>query len=104
MVLGSTRHFATQAPKKGGSKLLLATLLGVGAVAGLTFNQTKATVRPALDQAKAEAKPETTQFNAPDFTPLKVKKKKKAAIACLWIKRDAKEEIYIVGQRSKDFS
>ncbi|KAG0991567.1 hypothetical protein G6F28_008468 [Rhizopus arrhizus] len=44
MVLGSTRHFATQAPKKGGSKLLLATLLGVGAVAGLTFNQTKATL------------------------------------------------------------
>ncbi|KAG1138632.1 hypothetical protein G6F37_010330 [Rhizopus arrhizus] len=72
MVLGSTRHFATQAPKKGGSKLLLATLLGVGAVAGLTFNQTKATVRPALDEAKAEAKPETTQFSAPDFTPLKL--------------------------------
>ena len=91
MVLGSTRHFATQAPKKGGSKLLLATLLGVGAVAGLTFNQTKATVRPALDEAKAEAKPETTQFNAPDFTPLKVKKNSDS----LFIdkKKDSKEEI-----------
>lgn len=92
MVLGSTRHFATQAPKKGGSKLLLATLLGVGAVAGLTFNQTKATVRPALDEAKAEAKPETTQFNAPDFTPLKVKKK--TAIACLLIKKKILKKKY----------
>ncbi|ORE11234.1 ferredoxin reductase-like protein [Rhizopus microsporus var. microsporus] len=68
---GNARHFSTRPEKKGGSKILLATLLGAGAVAGLTFNQSKTTVKPAVKEAVAEVK-EKIHFTAPDFTPLKL--------------------------------
>ncbi|KAI9263771.1 hypothetical protein BY458DRAFT_458404 [Sporodiniella umbellata] len=70
--LGRTRQFTTEAPKKGGSKILLATLLGVGAVAGLTFNQSQSTVKSVAPEAKVETKQDVAHFNAPDFTSLKL--------------------------------
>ncbi|CAO3686785.1 unnamed protein product [Rhizopus stolonifer] len=72
VALGRTRQFTTQPPKKGGSKILLATLLGVGAVAGLTFNQSQSTVKSAVPEAKAEVKEEPTHFSSPEFAPLKL--------------------------------
>ncbi|KAI8075361.1 uncharacterized protein B0P05DRAFT_547205 [Gilbertella persicaria] len=69
--LGGLRHYASQAePKKGGSKILFATLLGAGVVGGLAYNSSQTKVVPVVGAEQAKEKP--TAFNPEAFISLKL--------------------------------
>lgn len=66
---------ATEQPKKGGSKILLTTLVGAGVVGGIMYNssQTKVVETKAVEEKKEKP----VVFNSEAFVQLKVSKKKK---------------------------
>lgn len=74
------RQYSSQPEaKKGGSKVLIATLLGAGVIGGLVYNSSQTKVVPV--DSKKETKKEKleelqekpTAFNPEAFIPLKVK-------------------------------
>lgn len=72
------RQYTTSTePKKGGSKLLLATLIGAGVAGGIAYNSSQTKVVPAAVKEKIAEKTETKKpaaFSSDAFVTLKVNK------------------------------
>lgn len=75
-VFGGLRQYSSATePKKGGNKLLLATLIGAGVAGGIAYNSSQTKVVPAAAKGDDKAVVQggnPSAFSSDAFVPLKV--------------------------------
>ncbi|KAL9556057.1 hypothetical protein MBANPS3_002053 [Mucor bainieri] len=71
--LGGLRQYSShvEAKKSGGSKILVAALVGAGVIGGLVYNKSETKVVPVVEEVKKEATP-ASAFNPSGFVSLKL--------------------------------
>ena len=80
--MGGFRQYSSTAtePKKGGSKLLLATLIGAGVAGGIAYNSSQTKVLPVKEVKKeVNEQKKPSAFSSDSFVELKVNRKNMSA-------------------------